>query len=265
MTARSRRQLLALFPAAAAVLGLAACSRSEAPQGAGARVVDLTHTLTHDFPYIPVPGLTFPFESIPIATVDRNGVAANRWVIHEHIGTQVDAPSHFDAAGKPMDQVPIDDLVAPLAVVDLRTRTAADPDTEVTRADILDWEREHGRLPDRSAVFLYSGWESRLHDSAAFINADAGGAMHFPGFSVQAAEFLLRERNVVGLGVDTLSLDPGRDKDYRTHKVWLGAGKWAVECVANLGSVPASGATVIVGAPKVAAATGGPARILAMI
>jgi len=117
---------------------------------------------------------------------------------------------------------------------------------------------------------MYSGWDAKAHDAAAFINMETGAStghaeptMHFPGFSPEAAEFLARERDVVGIGVDTLSLDPGRDKQYRAHKVWLAAGKWGVECVANLGQVPASGAVVFVGASKVDGATGGPVRLIA--
>jgi kynurenine formamidase len=111
---------------------------------------------------------------------------------------------------------------------------------------------------------MYSGWESRLGSATAFINMDDANTMHFPGFSVDAAAFLARERRVSGLGVDTISLDPGFGREYRTHRAWLRTGKWAVEVAANLRRVPAAGATVVVGAPKVRGATGGPVRLLAI-
>jgi len=240
-----------------------------APTISTQNITDLTHTLTHEFPYIPVPGITFPFKATPIATLEKMGVAANKWEIHEHLGTQIDAPSHFIAGGMSLEQMPVRNLIAPLAVIDIRERAKRDPDATVTVEDILAWERKHGRLPTGAAVFMYSGWDAKVGDAAAFVNVEGSGAggseptMHFPGFSPEAAAFLAHEREVVGIGVDTLSLDPGKDKQYRTHKTWLAAGKWGAECVANLGQVPASGATVFVGATKVGGATGGPVRLIA--
>ncbi len=226
-------------------------------------VVDLTHTLTEDFPYIPIPGITFPFKKTLIATIEKMGVAANRWEIHEHIGTQIDAPSHFFADGLSLEQMPVRNFIAPLAVIDVSQRARTDADTTVTIEDIKNWEKKYGRLPKGSAVFMYSGWDAKVNDAKAFINMDSANAMHFPGFSPEAAAFLVLERDVVGIGVDTVSLDPGKDKEYKAHKAWLAAGKWGVECVANLKQVPPVGATVFVGATKVGGATGGLVRLIA--
>jgi kynurenine formamidase len=134
----------------------------------------------------------------------------------------------------------------------------------VTVADIERWEKRPGRLPAQAAVFMMSGWDARIGDAKAFVNPDASGAMHFPGFSAEAATFLARSRDVSGIGVDTLSLDPGIDATYAAHKAWLVTGKWGVELVANLREVPPSGATVFVGASKVTGATGGPVRLIAV-
>ncbi len=226
-------------------------------------VVDLTHTLTENFPFIPIPGITFPFKKTPIATIEKMGVAANRWEIHEHIGTQIDAPSHFFADGLSLEQMPVRNFIAPLAVIDISERARTDADTMVMIEDIKNWEKKYGRLPKGSAVFMYSGWDAKVNDAKAFINMDSANAMHFPGFSPEAAAFLARERDVVGIGVDTVSLDPGKDKEYKAHKAWLAAGKWGVECVANLKQVPPVGATVLVGATKVGGATGGLVRLIA--
>jgi kynurenine formamidase len=229
-----------------------------------ANVIDMTHALSEDIPYIPVPGITFPFKKTTIATISKNGVAANRWEIHEHLGTQIDAPSHFFDEGLSLEQLPVASLVVPLAVIDISRRASSNADASVTVADIEAWERRHGRLPARAAVFMMSDWDARIGDAKAFVNHDASGAMHFPGFSAEAATFLSRSRNVSGIGVDTLSLDPGIDTTYAAHKAWLGTGKWGVELVANLRDVPSSGATVFVGASKVVGATGGPVRLIAV-
>jgi kynurenine formamidase len=269
VTRWSRREVTSglVLAGMASVVG----ARAEAATAEGVRrriisfenTVDLTHTLTPEFPYIPVPGITFPFSKTAIATIEKHGVAANRWEIHEHIGTQIDAPSHFIAGGRSLDQIPVKNLIAPLAVIDIRERARRDADAIVTVDDIKAWEKRHGRLPQGVAVFMDSGWDAKVNEPAAFINMDGSSTMHFPGFATETAEFLVRERQVVGIGVDTLSLDPGRDKEYNTHKVWLAADKWGVECVANLRHVPPVGAIIFVGGAKVGAATGGPVRLIA--
>ena len=250
--------------AVACAQGEPAQANTEAAIPRFAHVVDLTHALSEDTPYIPVPGITFPFKKTSMATVAKNGVAAYRWEIHEHLGTQIDAPNHFFDGALSLERLPVASLVVPLVVVDLSTRTASDADASLTVADIEAWERQHGRIPSKAAVFMKSGWDARIGDGKAFVNHDASGVMHFPGFSAEAATFLARSRDVAGIGVDTLSLDPGRDTTYATHKAWLATGKWGVELVANLSDVPPTGATVFVGATKVTGATGGPVRLIAV-
>jgi kynurenine formamidase len=228
------------------------------------QIVELTHTLDGNFPFIPVPGVTFPFALAPIATIDANGVAANRWIIHEHLGTQIDAPNHFSKNGASLDALEAVDLIVPMVVIDFRERATRDVDASLEIADVQAWEARHGRIPERAAVMLYTGWDARIKDPEAYVNADENHVKHYPGFGVEAANWLIQNRNIWGVGVDTLSFDPGKDNEYKTHKAVLGAGKWAVEAVANLQSVPPSGATLFVGAPKVRGATGGPVRLIAL-
>ena len=113
-------------------------------------------------------------------------------------------------------------------------------------------------------MFLHSGWDAKAKDAKAFLSADRTGTLHFPGFSKEACSFLLEERQVAGLAVDTLSLDFGASKDFAVHRLWLGSGKWGLECVANLSQLPPAGATVFVGSPKVVGASGGPTRVIAV-
>ncbi len=195
--------------------------------------------------------------------MEKNGVAANRWEIHEHIGTQIDAPSRFSANGISLEQIPVEKLIARLAVIDISERAKQNADATVTIEDIKNWRKRYGRLPNGAAVFMYSGWDAKVSDANAFINAHEKNTMHFPGGSSEAAGFLFNQREIVGTGVDTILIDPGFDKEYKAHKVWLKADKWAVECAANLKQVPANGATIFVGATKVEGATGGLVRIIA--
>ena len=226
-------------------------------------IVDLTHTLTSEFPFIPVKKLTYPFELIPMATLKDNGVEANSWKIHEHLGTHIDAPNHFIENQKSLDQLELRDLIVPVVVIDIEEKASRNADAELTVEDIKKFESEHGRIPDNACVMMYSGWEKRLKDSS-FVGLDDKQVKHYPGFSNDAIVFLVTERKIAGVGVDVLSIDPGVDESYTGHKTLFGAGKWCAECVANLNAIPKTGATLIVGAPKVGKATGGLSRIIAV-
>jgi kynurenine formamidase len=226
-------------------------------------IVDLTHTLTPDFPFIPVRKLTYPFELIPMATIKDNGVEANSWKIHEHLGTHTDAPNHFIQGQKSLDQIELKDLIVPLEVIDIEEKAKKNHDAELTIDDIKSFEKQFGRIPGHSCVMMYSGWEKYLKDSS-FVGLDSKQVKHYPGFSNDAIKFLVDERNIAGIGVDVLSFDPGIDENYTGHKILFAAGKWGVECVANLNKIPKTGATIIVAAPKVGKATGGFSRIIAV-
>lgn len=226
-------------------------------------IQDLTHTLDSDFPFIPVPGVTFPFEAKPIATMEDHGVRANRWIIHEHIGTQIDAPSHFAPDGIALESLKVESLIVPVIVIDIVKKSSVSADAELTVEDIQQWERVYGKIPDRACVMMYSGWEIFLHDKK-YLGLDETHTKHFPGISEAAIRFLVTEREISGVGVDVISIDPGYDGKYKGHKILLGANKWALEAVAKLKMIPPMGAYLIVGAPKIKGATGGIVRLLAV-
>lgn len=229
---------------------------------AGLRHVrDLTHTLSPDFPVFPHYA---PFRVRPLTTVERDGVAAGELRFAEHTGTHLDAPAHFFASGATAEHLPVESLVAPLVVVSIAERAARDDDAVLTPDDLWAWERRHGRIPAGAVVAVHSGWESRLHEPGRYLNADAAGVLHSPGIGREAAAFLVEEREIAGAATDTLSLDRGASTEYEAHRVLLGAGKYGLENVAALGRVPPAGAVLVVGAPKHAGATGGPARLLAL-
>jgi len=224
---------------------------------------DLTYTLTDTFPYIHVHKLTFPFRLEPMATLEKNGVRANTWIIHEHLGTHIDAPNHFQPDGIAVDQIKPEDLIVPLIIIDLTAKAAKDKDAELTVSDLEKFEAANGRITPHSCVMMLSGW-GKYVNTPTYMGEDSSGTKHFPGFSVAAVKFLAGQRDIAGIGVDVISFDPGRDNNYSTHKMLFSFGKWAVENVANLEKVPATGATLIVGAPKVGGATGGIARLFAL-
>jgi kynurenine formamidase len=224
-------------------------------------VADLTHTLSPRFPVFP---FYEPFRMRNMFAVEKNGFAANELTFAEHTGTHLDAPSHFVANGQTAEALEVSRFLAPLVVVSVAERAARDEDTLVTVDDLAEWERAHGRIPDGAVVVMDSGWEPRVGQPGRFLNADAAGVMHHPGWSREAAEWLVHERVITGVGTDTISLDFGASTTYEAHQVLLGAGKYGLECVASLGTVPPCGATLVVGAPKHEGGTGGPARLLAL-
>ncbi|HWP15007.1 MAG TPA: cyclase family protein [Xanthobacteraceae bacterium] len=245
--------------------GAAAAAFAATPahaQRAFTKVIDLTHTLSPAFPtFLGVPGIEIQRRY----RLKKDGANVNWWRVLEHAGTHIDAPFHYAENGAAVEAIPVEQLVVPLAVVDVSAQAARNADYALSRGDLAEWEAEHGRFPDGCCVAMHSGWARHANDPARYTGKDAAGVFHFPGFHPGAAEWLLKERSVVGLAVDTLSLDPGSSKDFRTHTVWLPSGRWGIENLANREQVPPSGATLVVGVPKVKGATGAPARILALV
>ncbi|CAH2602687.1 Cyclase family protein [Rhodovastum atsumiense] len=261
--ALSRRRL---FRRAAAGAVLATGLRAEVVSAATPptrfeKVIDLTHTLDPAFPTF------FGTSGIELRTrfsYRKDGLNFLQWVLDEHSGTHIDAPLHFSENGADASALPIVDLVVPLAVIDVAAQAAANADYAVTPDDIKAWEERNGRLPDRAAVAIHTGWAQHL-GTAKYRNEGPDGKLHFPGVHPAAAEVLIRERSVTGLLIDTLSFDIGATKDFPTHVLWLPSGRWGAENVANLDQVPPVGATIVVGGPKIRGATGGPSRLIALV
>jgi len=255
-----RRGMLAAAAAGAVLLGLSArpagaCLRSTPIS----RVVDLTHTLHVDFPTY---GGGRAFRMRRAMNIARNGYNEMRFTYSEHVGTHFDAPIHFIADGETIDRIPVENLVCPIIVLDVREQAANAPDYEATPEDIARLEAEHGRIPAGACLALNSGWDARV-GGAGFRNF-VRGEMRFPGFRPDVAPLLI-ERNVAAVAVDTLSFDHGPSAAHEFHTTWLGSGRWGIECIANLGQLPATGATMVAGAPKIADGTGGHGRVVALV
>ena len=244
---------------AAAVLGGATAPAAMA-DGHG-MVEDLTHTYDPDFPtYGGDPGIS----TEQVFNFADNGYNLLQLSLNEHTGTHIDAPLHFSADGAAVDEIPVSALVAPLCVIDIAAKSESDADAQVTPEDITAWVAANGDIPENACVAMHSGWGSKV-GSPEFRNADDAGAMHFPGFHVDAARMLMEETGALSLAVDTLSLDHGPSADFATHYAWLPSGRFGIENLANLDKVPAVGATIVIGAPKHRGGTGGPARIFALV
>ena len=228
----SQRRWRALPPRLASRPRLPLRSRSRSGWRRGSATPhDLTHTFSPKTPVFPA---FKPVQIRPKFSIAKDGFFANEITFDEHTGTHMDAPVHFVASGDTADRLSIDRFFAPLAVVSIEARAAKDPDATLTVDDLLAWEKRHGRLPRGAFVAMYSGWEARIGNADRFLNKDAKGTMHAPGFSEDAARFLAQERDIVGAGVDTLSLDRRVASKFVAHLALLGAGKYGVELLANL-------------------------------
>ena len=228
------------------------------------RVLDLTHTLNASVPTYEPPAAKPAYQAKTVATIEKDTYFAREISFPEHFGTHLDAPAHFARGSWTVDQIPAQRLLAPLAVMDVRNRVRANPDYQLSMEDVAEWEKLHGQVPMGAVVIAYTGWEDRWKSAKDYRNADAQGIMHFPGFSLEAAKFLMEGRAVVGLGIDTLSIDYGPSKKFEVHQYTLGKGAYHLENVANLDVTPESGAIVVVAPIKTEGGSGGPVRILAL-
>jgi kynurenine formamidase len=252
----------ALLAGAGAALAAALPGRALAgPVRSSGHAQDLTHVFRESLPLF---ADIFPRPTRDtFVTVPADGFYGQVWRFWEHTGTHLDVPAHFIVGGRTTPELSLDELMSPLAVVDISARAASNPDTVVTRDDLRAYERGHGRIKPGSIVAMNSGWDARAGSEAAYRNADASGTLHFPGFSGAAVEWLIEERDIAGIGVDTLSLDPGNASAFVAHLTLLGANRFGIENLVNLRRIPAKGATAFVGVIPWEEGSGGPARVIA--
>ncbi|TYC69074.1 cyclase family protein [Stappia sp. BW2] len=239
------------------------------------RIVDLTHTLDPDFPVIVLPpefGQCARFRMEEVSAYDHRGPA---WKWHnismsEHTGTHFDAPSHWisgkDVPNGSVDEIPAEAFVGPVVVIDCSKGAAENDDFELTPEIIAGWESDHGRIPADAWVLMRTDWSKRR--GAEYLNMRADGP-HSPGPTPEAIRFLIEERNIRGFGTETVGTDAGQGAHYvppyPAHYFLHGAGKYGLQCLANLDQLPATGAVLIAAPLKIKNGTGSPLRVLAMV
>jgi kynurenine formamidase len=222
-------------------------------------VVDLTQPLGPQT--VLWPG-SKPFHAALDANYESSGMYFRSITMPEHSGTHLDAPSHFHPGGDHVIDIPAHRLVVPANVIDLRGLVSGDPAFTVDRSHIETFEKEHGEIEPGSAVLVCTGWDRFLGDSAAYVG-DVG-ATSFPGVGPDVPGILI-ERGVVGLGIDTLGVDPGYSTDHPVHHTTLPAGLWHLEGLVNLHELPTKGALLVVGALRLVDGSGTPARVFALL
>jgi len=249
---------------ALAVFVFAQHRQNSASSPAFREVLDLTHAINAQVPTYELSDQPV-FRATTVATIDKDGYFAREISLPEHFGTHLDAPAHFAHGLWTVDQIPPERFVASLVVLNATAGAKANPDYQVSVEDIARWEQANGQIPSDAVVIANTGWGSRWDSVKDYRNADDKGVMHFPGYSLEAAKFLVEARNVIGLGIDTLSIDYGPSKDFPVHHYTLSHSLYHLENVANLDRTPAAGATIVVAPMKLEGGSGSPVRIFALV
>lgn len=240
------------------------------------RVVDLTQPLGPDTPVITLPEIFEQSPGLSVRRISHYDDAGPAWywnelTLGEHTGTHFDAPVHWvtgrDLPDNATDTIPVGKLVGPACVLDCSAETAADPDFLLTPDWIEAWESDHGTIPAGSWVLLRTDW-SRRTGADAFVNIDEDGP-HTPGFHKDASALLAEERDVLGVGVETIGTDAGQaggfDPPFPNHTIMHGAGKFGLASLCNLDRLPATGSIVFAAPLKIVEGSGSPLRVLAFV
>ena len=233
------------------------------------RVVDLTHSFGADTIVWPTEQ---DFKLIVQHAEDTPGgyyYASNRVEMPEHGGTHIDAPIHFSRGKQTLDQIPIDRMVGAGIRIDVTEQCGRDRDYRVTISDLERWEAEHGRIPNQAIVLLNTGYARFWPNRKDYLGTDSRGqegvrGLHFPGLHPEAAAWLVRERHVKAVGIDTASIDYGQSTKFETHVALLSHNVPVFENLADLGRLPDKGFDIIALPMKISGGTGGPLRIIAV-
>ena len=239
------------------------------------KVVDLTQPLEPSTPVIGLPPVFAPSPGIAIDVISKYDEKGPAWYwntirLGEHTGTHFDAPVHWvtgkDLQDNACDTIPVSRFVGPACVIDVVDDVVRDADFLLTVERLEQWEARHGRVPKGSWVLLRTGWSQRT--GAAFINARDDGP-HSPGFDARTSRVLAEDRDVLGVGVETIGTDAGQagtfDPPFPNHATMHGAGKFGLASLCNLDQLPATGAIVIAAPLKIVNGSGSPVRAIALV
>ncbi|MCZ6795923.1 MAG: cyclase family protein [Planctomycetota bacterium] len=244
----------------------ASCARG--PVVDESRLVDLSHSFGEKTIYWPTAS-RFRLEQVAFGPDETTGkwYASNDFGASEHGGTHIDAPIHFAEGGRTTDEIPLEQLVGPARVIDVREKCEADRDYRLAPEDVLEHERRHGTIRPGDCVIVWTGWSRHYPDAERYLGSARRGVaddLHFPGIGAAAARLLV-ERRIDLVGIDTASLDHGPSRDFEAHRILNGADIPGLENLTGLDKLPPRGATLIALPMKIEKGTGGPCRVVAIL
>ncbi len=266
-------------PLLLALMSAVSCASPAAPPSASGaatvrfppgQLVDLSHTYDQTTIFWPT---SSPFALKKVADGETPAgfyYAANDFSAAEHGGTHIDAPAHFGKGRMSVDRLPLESLMAPAVVIDITQASAANADYRVTVEDVSRFEQQHGAIPSGSIVLLKTGFASRWPNVETYLGTaergEAGVAkLHFPGLHPDTATWLVSNRSVKAVGIDTASIDYGQSMLYETHRILNGRDIPAFENLASLDRLPPTGSFVIALPMKIGGGSGAPLRAVAII
>lgn len=247
-----------------------AYSESENLTLAQGKWIDLTHDFSEDTVYWPT-AEGFELETVFEGNTDKGYYyTANKYTASEHGGTHIDSPIHFAQGKQTVDEIPLERLIGPAVVINVTQNTLSDPDYQIGVKDFTDWESKNGPIPDGSIVLLNTGYAKYWPDRVKYMGTDkrddeAVKNLHFPGLDPKAAKWLVENRNINAIGLDTPSIDYGQSQLFESHRILFKENILAFENVANLDKLPSKGAIIIALPMKIKGGSGGPLRIIAML
>ena len=260
-------------------------------------IVDLSHPIHSNVPRWPGDP---PVEFHTVADLETDGYFLRKFSLGEHSGTHINAPASFHAEGATIDNYTGASLVAPAVVMDLREKAGSNPDYTLGVADVLAWEQRHGPVPSGSVTLLLTGWQDKWSSPAEFLGeaaeeglsfpgfgldavsfllaergiagvgidthgVDGGQGLSFPGFGLDAVSFLLAERGIAGVGIDTHGVDGGQGADFAVNRLVLEELRIVLENLNNLDQLPPTGATLVIGVLRLRGGSGSPVSVTAFV
>jgi len=234
------------------------------------KIIDLTHTFSEESVYW-VTAKEFKLDTVAYGETDKGFFyAANNFETAEHGGTHIDAPIHFAANAQSVDEIPLTQLMGEGIKIDVSKKANGNPDYQISVEDFTTWEEENGTIPDNAIVLLETGFSKFYPNKKKYLGTDERGEaaikqLHFPGLSPEASKWLVTNRKIKSIGLDTASIDYGQSTTFESHVILLSENIPAFENVANLDKVPAKGFQIIALPMKIKGGSGGPLRIIAII
>ncbi|MCY4573431.1 MAG: cyclase family protein [Gemmatimonadetes bacterium] len=239
--------------------------------GGAGEWVELSHAFGPSTIYWPTDTAGFQLTELAYGNTDGGYFYASySFASAEHGGTHLDAPIHFAEGRMTADEIPLSSLITTASVVDVSAAADADADYLLSVGDLTAWEAEHGQLADGTALLVRTGWSSRWEDRTAYLGTDLTGPeavpeLHFPGIGPEAAQWLVDNRAVAAVGIDTPSIDYGQSSDYRSHVILYSANIVGFENLTNLDALPATGAGIVALPMKIVGGSGGPLRVVGWV
>jgi kynurenine formamidase len=226
------------------------------------RVVFLSHVIDAGTPVFPGDP---PVEIRPAAVIGQDGYYLQSLTFGEQAGTHWAAPAHFRVGQPSADELDPGDFFRPAVVLDVRAAVGQDADFALGVPEIRQWEATFAPIPPGSAVIMWTGFEDRWHDPASYLNSDSAGQLHYPGFSAEAARWLIDRRSIGVLGIDTMGIDPGADTSYAANQLLLQDHRLHLENLCGLNQMPPMGGWIIIGGLRIRAGSGSPATVFGLI